>query len=984
MSTITDALERANTELSKSNYAQARAILIQQFDVTDSLGDLTVLRQLLGHCCVAEARAILDGRCALPDLGSIRQITGRLKGDLSFALARRLLQLVPLPQPQSPQARWVQQQIALCTYKDEEQTPARRLLAALEVLDKIGLRDPANTDVETLALGGAIFKRRWEHEGQVDHLYAALGFYLRAWQISLKAFNDDEQGFKTQPNTDLGYGGVNAAHILDILAARSSAVEKRTASSLHQAETLAGDAAALRREISDVLDRATQLVPSLEQNYWFLVTRAEVAFGLGKYDDAGRWLSQVHQLPALVQPTEWERQTTFRQLLAVARLHGQRPPRALPKDETWPQPWRALQAFLGEDTASALSCSRGKVGLALSGGGFRASFFHLGVLARMAELDMLRSVEVLSTVSGGSIVGAAYYLDLQRLYESKHDSDIDTSDYVTLVRNLQERFLRGVQQNLRMRALADLGANLRMVRDSNYTRSHRMGELYEEYLYAAPPDSNAAGDVTLPNGSVVSRHRSGKPHRLRELLIAPADSNGQPDYAFKPQFSNWRRSAKVPVLLLNTTSLNSGHLWHFTASFMGEPPGLLGSDIDANQRYRRLYYGQAPTTVLQDYWLGHAVAASACVPGLFDPLVIQGLYEGRTVRLVDGGVHDNQGVAGLLDQGCSLILCSDASGQMEDVAAPPGGLLAPLMRSSQSIFMSRIREAQFQDLRGRVDSRALSGLFFIHLKQGLPTRPVDWIQCDDPTPAATPTGNVTKYGIDFDVQRQLAGIRTDLDSFTEVEAYALMLSGYKMTKQQLADLNEEFHRDDGAGRESGTWSDFLEEVPETAGDPQWPFLALEAVVCQPKTSTDPRRKDLDEQLAASESLLLKVWRLYPQWSRRLWQVVGAGVAIFALWMSSQPDSLRSLPWALLVVVSTVLLVGGAAAAVTVWNYLVPKRPKHNYFGKGVAMIGGWVVAQLHLRFFDPQYLRRGELKRLLARSPEARPELKSRSRVQPG
>ncbi|MFV2057835.1 MAG: patatin-like phospholipase family protein, partial [Thiohalomonadales bacterium] len=49
-----------------------------------------------------------------------------------------------------------------------------------------------------------------------------------------------------------------------------------------------------------------------------------------------------------------------------------------------------------------------RLGLSLSGGGFRASFFHLGTLARMAEHGMLRHVEVISTVSGGSIVGAAY------------------------------------------------------------------------------------------------------------------------------------------------------------------------------------------------------------------------------------------------------------------------------------------------------------------------------------------------------------------------------------------------------------------------------------------------------------------------------------------------------------------------------------------------------------------------------------------------
>ena len=43
-----------------------------------------------------------------------------------------------------------------------------------------------------------------------------------------------------------------------------------------------------------------------------------------------------------------------------------------------------------------------KLGLALAGGGFRASLFHLGVLRRLQETQVLRYVQVLSTVSGGS------------------------------------------------------------------------------------------------------------------------------------------------------------------------------------------------------------------------------------------------------------------------------------------------------------------------------------------------------------------------------------------------------------------------------------------------------------------------------------------------------------------------------------------------------------------------------------------------------
>jgi NTE family protein len=45
-----------------------------------------------------------------------------------------------------------------------------------------------------------------------------------------------------------------------------------------------------------------------------------------------------------------------------------------------------------------------KVGLCLSGGGFRAALFHLGSLRRLNEIGMLQKIDYLSAVSGGSIL----------------------------------------------------------------------------------------------------------------------------------------------------------------------------------------------------------------------------------------------------------------------------------------------------------------------------------------------------------------------------------------------------------------------------------------------------------------------------------------------------------------------------------------------------------------------------------------------------
>ena len=47
-----------------------------------------------------------------------------------------------------------------------------------------------------------------------------------------------------------------------------------------------------------------------------------------------------------------------------------------------------------------------KIGLALSGGGVRATVFHLGALARLARQSLIENITFLSTVSGGSLAVA--------------------------------------------------------------------------------------------------------------------------------------------------------------------------------------------------------------------------------------------------------------------------------------------------------------------------------------------------------------------------------------------------------------------------------------------------------------------------------------------------------------------------------------------------------------------------------------------------
>src|SRR3954451_22719446 len=71
-----------------------------------------------------------------------------------------------------------------------------------------------------------------------------------------------------------------------------------------------------------------------------------------------------------------------------------------------------------------------RIGLALSGGGARAIAFHLGCLRALDELGLLRRGSVLSTVSGGSVIGAAYSL---------HEGPF--GDFETKIRDLLRRGL---------------------------------------------------------------------------------------------------------------------------------------------------------------------------------------------------------------------------------------------------------------------------------------------------------------------------------------------------------------------------------------------------------------------------------------------------------------------------------------------------------------------------------------------------------------
>lgn len=677
------------------------------------------------------------------------------------------------------------------------------------------------------------------------------------------------------------------------------------------------------------------------------------------------------------------------------------------------------------DRDAVVNAFKGKLGVALSGGGFRASLYHVGVLAALAELGLLRDVQVLSCVSGGSITGACYYLLAKQLLSTKLDAVpegveapvISNDDYVQLVKQLVTDMTEAAGHDLRGRLFLRPGSNLQFL--LNYSPSQRLGDLIADNVL--PKVRSAPGAKKRP-----ATH-------LSDLAIYPLTHDQESgeltnDPNFRPRRMNWTRSAKVPVLIMNATALNTGHNWQLTALYMGEPPASVDPEIDAVPRLRRMYFDPAllpselqlrralvaprrtasvalersrrwagwrprsggasaedvdegsltadererlkdllaeiqeedprPQVAGEPIKVGHAVAASAAVPGVFDPLPLDTGPADLTIKLLDGGVVDNQGITGLTEQNCDLLLISDASGQLSPQPRPRGGF-SPAMRSSL-ISLQRIRAAQYDDLKKQRRSQQIRDFTFVHLARDVKP-PVDGdsgAYYEELTEIRKLEGN-TEYGVDRRIQSALAEMRTDLDSFSELEAYSLMTSGYLTTRFELGKGMGPFR----FPTDSDGWIDEA-EFPSL----DWEFLKARDLIGK---SADPtqepdlarRQKRARRHLEASRR---RFFRSVPKPVAQVLPLVLAlafvvGLAILA----GRPG--RLLPTVVLIVTAAVV----AFATLMVWVVGLGGANKTSLSGalakvlifiaSIVAMVASWL-------YFGIRWLiryRRGRIKRYL-------------------
>ncbi len=300
-----------------------------------------------------------------------------------------------------------------------------------------------------------------------------------------------------------------------------------------------------------------------------------------------------------------------------------------------------------------------KISLALSGGGFRASVFHLGVLARLAKENRLEDVSLLSTVSGGSLCTGLIYAQNGFKWP---DSQTFLQKIEPKARQLMTTF--DLQGSLIRRVLGTFWTILE-------TRAEDLSSLMQQHwgvtasLKDLPPSPRWMINATC--------YETGKNWRFERFRIG--------DYLFGYS---------------NDTDLPLSDAMAASAGF----PGLIGALFFKTGDRKWFQY--------QDHVDASSKLAEEDEENKWSKVPIQPKYP--TVHLWDGGVYDNQGLEGIQDfnRGWSyrfgFLIASDASGRAGEEKYRPG--IPAIMRLMTGIMMSQVRSLRTRSILERLTNHA--------------------------------------------------------------------------------------------------------------------------------------------------------------------------------------------------------------------------------------------------------------------------------------
>jgi NTE family protein len=405
-------------------------------------------------------------------------------------------------------------------------------------------------------------------------------------------------------------------------------------------------------------------------------------------------------------------------------------------------------------TSSAPRTLTPRLALALSGGGFRASLFHLGVIRRLAEEGWLGRVDVLSMVSGGSLLGAFAVPRWRRM--------LDAAATKGEVAALEETITRPFVAAIGARSfLAWWGEHLltlpfRKVRDASLTRTSVAAELYGEWL-------------------------------AEKMLCS--------------------EMPEAPYAIFNASSLIAGRAWRFTRDGLGDsrfgysawgakalPVGVAAG---ASAAFPPVFTPARIRTA--DYSFGGSLygEASLDVP--------------KFIPLSDGGVYDNLGMEVFSKEEPERLPGGVRMARPEFLVASDAGYPAQtnfrdngLPAISEGLLLYRV-DAMARDQVGALRRR-------MAVRQFIEGKPHGVIATLGSSIASIERGAKKKYVRSADpstmipesVLPRIQQMRTNLDRFTAMEADAVQYHAYLLTDAVLT-LNNDSQPDAYRVKSEGKW-----------------------------------------------------------------------------------------------------------------------------------------------------------------------------------
>lgn len=371
--------------------------------------------------------------------------------------------------------------------------------------------------------------------------------------------------------------------------------------------------------------------------------------------------------------------------------------------------------------------------LALSGGGFRATLFHLGVIRYLREKDLLKTVTHIYSVSGGSILAAHLVLNWDKycLGNEKLFDEAATDLLKFVKRDLRGRIVRRYLFYLTLALLPFFVLLSLHLFSSSYFS-------WERYVgYAALAFTTLSFSLLWTQWPIVAflKYEYGKFYH--NALLGSLAPDGK------------------PTLVILATNLTNGHLAYFNS---------LGVALDVTSGTPKVIsHDRLPVAL--------AVAASSAFPPMFSPVAVsRRLLKAdaddvpNTQYLSDGGIYDNLGIraAAWHDNKTKDLVVSDAERRFDHVLNDSFWNVISRTSRSTVVLMKRV---------STLDVNVHDGVCHkvIRLQDDIGT---------DNTAFLAPN-----------IQRGIRNIRTDLNRFSPMEIQLLFFKGYGAARKKFEGLD---------------------------------------------------------------------------------------------------------------------------------------------------------------------------------------------------